>query len=171
MTHFVWTALLAALLLPTQEKDNPEYEYWAGCKPGSWVKNRIEMENQGKKIEYESVTRLTEVTADKVVLEIFMKMKTEDRAIDSPPKRHEIKSKAPPKGKTVTERDEEISISGKTLKCRYHEMETEAAEKKPKVNLKAWMTKDIPGGVAKSEVLSDGMKVPIRTVALEWDKQ
>jgi len=173
MSHVIGIALSAACLLLAQgqEKDNPEYGYWAGCKPGSWVKNRIEMENQGKKIEYESVTRLIEVTPDKVVLEILMKMNTGDRTIDSPPKRHEIKSKSVPQGKTVVERDEEISVSGKTIPCRYHEIETEAAEKKPKLTIKAWMSKEIPGGAAKSEVLSEQMKGPIRTIALEWDKK
>lgn len=163
--------VLALLLLGApQEQDNPEYQHWANCKAGSWVKSRMVMENQGKKIEYESVTRLLEVTGDKVVLEILSRMKTGDRAVDQPPKRHEIKAKSPPQGKTLTERDEELSISGKTLKCRYYEIETEPTAKTPKVNLKAWMTKDIPGGVAKSEVLTEGMTIPIRTISLEWQK-
>jgi len=158
------------LLCAPQEQDNPEYQHWANCKPGSWVKNRMVMENQGKKIEYESVTRLLEVSGDRVRLEILTRMKTGERAVDQPPQKHEIKAKVPPKGKTLAERDEEVSLAGKTIKCRYIEMETEATAKAPKVNLKAWMTKDIPGGVAKSEVLSEGMTVPIRTVALEWQK-
>jgi hypothetical protein len=165
--------VLASLLLAclAQEQDNPEYQHWANCKQGSWVKNRMVMENQGKKIEYESVTRLLEVTGDKVVLEILTRMKKDDRAIDQPPKRHEIKAKTAPQGKTIAEKEEEVTIAGKALKCRVIEIETEATAKAPKVNLKAWMTKDIPGGVAKSEVLSEGMTVPIRTQALEWDKQ
>ena len=158
------------LLGSVQDQDDPEYQHWANCKAGSWVKNRMVMENQGKKIEYESVTRLTEVTGEKVVLEILTRMKKDDRAIDQPPKRHEIKAKTPPQGKTIVEKDEELTIAGKPLKCRYYEIETEATAKAPKVNLKAWMTKDIPGGVAKSEVFSEGMTVPIRTIALEWQK-
>src|SRR4026208_508253 len=77
MKHVV--AALALMLLPTQEQDNPEYQHWANCKPGSWVKNRMVMENQGKKIEYESVTRLLEMSGEKVVLEILSRMKTGDR--------------------------------------------------------------------------------------------
>src|SRR5262245_56775818 len=105
-------SIVVALLLlaAPQEQDNPEYQHWANCKPGSWVKNRMVMENQGKKIEYESVTRLLEVTGDKVILEILNRMKKDDRAIDQPPKRHEIKAKTPPKGKTIAERDEELSL-------------------------------------------------------------
>ena len=163
--------VVLALLPSFQDRDNPEYQNWANCKPDSWVKNRIQMENQGRKIEYESVTRLLEVTPEKVVLEILMKMKAADRSIDSPPKRHEIKAKAPSKGKTLVEREEEISLAGRTLKCRYHEIETEAEGKNPKANLKAWVSNEIPGGVAKSEVLTDGMTAPIRTIVLEWEKK
>src|SRR5262245_27918910 len=83
-------SVVAALVLlgSFQEQDNPEYQHWANCKAGSWVKNRIMMENKGQKIEYESVTSLVEVSAEKVVLQILMKMKTGDRSIDSPPKSH-----------------------------------------------------------------------------------
>lgn len=171
MNPLIALALLAASWGAPQEKDNPQYEYWAGCKPGSWVKNRMEMENQGQKIEYESTTRLLEVTGEKAVVETFMRMKTGEKSIDSPPRKSEIKAKEPQQGKTVSEKDEEISIAGRTLKCRYYEVETEAVEKKPKMTVKAWMSRDIPGGVAKSEVTSDTFKGPIRTIALEWEKK
>ena len=163
--------LVATGLLFAQAKDDPQYEYWAGCKVGSWVKNRMEMDNQGQKIEYESVTRLLEVSEEKVIVETLMKMKTGDRTIDSPPRKQEIKAKTPQKGKTINEKDEEITVAGKSLKCRFYEIESEAAEKKPKMTVKAWMSKDIPGGVAKSEVTSETMKGPIRTIALEWENK
>ena len=171
MNPLIALAFLAACWLVPQEKDNPQYEYWAGCKPGSWVKNRMEVDNQGQKIEADSTTRLVEVTAEKVVLETFMRTKSGDRSVDSPPRKSEIKAKEPQQGKTVNERDEEITISGKTLKCRYLEVETEAVDKKPKMTVKAWMSKEIPGGVARSEVLSETLKGPIRTIALEWEKK
>jgi hypothetical protein len=169
MTTSVAVLLLA--LLAGQDKPNPEYGYWADCKPGSWVKNRMEFENKGQKMEFESVTRLLEVTADKVVVETMRRMKTGDKSIDSPPQRTEIKAMAPEKGKTVSEKDEEISIGGKTLNCRYLEIETESADKKTKTTVKAWMSKEIPGGAAKSEVTSPELKGPIRVIALEWEKK
>jgi len=64
-------ALLAALVC--QEKANPQYEYWSGCKVGSWVKNRMDMENQGQKFELESTTKLLEVTPEKILIETSMK--------------------------------------------------------------------------------------------------
>ena len=160
MIKFAGVALLAALFC--QDKANPSYEYWSSCKPGSWVKNRMDMENQGQKFELESTTRLVEVTPEKVLIETVMK--------NSLPRKTEIKAVEAQKGKTILEKEEELTVAGKTLQCRYIEMESEGTDKK-KVTVKAWMSKEIPGGIAKSEVTSESMKTPIRTVALEWEKK
>jgi hypothetical protein len=168
MTKIAAVAVLAALF--SQEKPNPQYEYWAGCKLGSWVKNRMEMENQGQKVEYESTTRLLEVTPEKVLIETFVRMKSGDKSVDTPPRKSEIKALDPQKGKTVAEKEEELTVAGRTLQCRYYEVESEGADRK-KMTIKAWMSKEIPGGVAKSEVTSESMKGPIRTLAMEWDKK
>jgi hypothetical protein len=171
MNLIVAALLLAALPLLGQEKESQEYEYWSSCKPGSWVKTRMELENQGQKVEFEAVTRLLEVTPEKVLVEMMRRTKSGDRSIDSPPQRTEYKARDPQKGKTLAERDEEISIAGKTLKCRYIEIETESPDKKGKTIIKAWMTKEIPGGAAKSEITSPQLKGPVRVTALEWEKK
>ena len=164
-------ALAMLVLSAVQAQDNPQYEYWAGCKPGSWVKHRMEFENQGKLMEYESVTRLLEVTPEKVVVETMRRLKTGDRSVDSPPQRSEIKAKEAPAGRTVSEKEDEVTVAGRTLKCRYYEVETDSADKKSKTTVKSWMSKEIPGGAGKSEVTSPQMKGPIRITALEWDKK
>jgi len=171
MSPILGPALGVMILLSVQAQDNPQYEYWASCKPGSWVKHRMEFDNQGKKMEYESITRLLEVTPEKVVVETLRRMKTGDKSIDSPPQKSEIKAKEIPPGKTITEKDEEITLSGKTLKCRYYEVETESADKKTKTLVKSWMTKEIPGGAGKSEVTSPQLKGPVSVTALEWEKK
>jgi hypothetical protein len=171
MIQVVASALLAALPLLMQEKDSPEYEYWASCKPGSWVKSRMEFENQGQRMEFESVTRLLEVTPEKVSVETMRRMKTGDRSVDSAPQRAEYRAKDPRKGKTIDEKDEDVTVAGKTLKCRYFEIETDSPDKKGKTVVRAWMTKEIPGGAAKSEVTSPQFKGPIRVTALEWEKK
>jgi hypothetical protein len=170
MSQILASALALLALASFQAKDNPQYEYWASCKAGSWVKNRMEFDNQGQKIEYESVTRLLEVTPEKVVVETLRRMKTGDKTIDSPPQKSEIKAKDAQQGTTVSEKDEEIVVAGKTLKCRYYEVETETPDKK-RTTVKAWMSKEIPGGAAKSEVTSAQLKGPIRVTALEWEKK
>ena len=161
MIKIVGVMMLAALF--AQDKAaNPQYEYWSSCKPGSWVKNRMNMENAGQKFELESTTKLVEVTPEKLLIETVMK--------NAQPRKTEIYATEAPKGKTIVEKDEELTVGGKTLQCRYFEMESEGADKK-KVLVKAWMSKEIPGGIAKSEVTSETIKTPIRTVALEWEKK
>lgn len=169
MIKIAGVALLTAVLL--QDKANPDYDYWSECKPGSWVKSRMEFENQGKMVEYETVTRLVEITPEKAVIEMMRRLKTGDKSIDSPPQRTEIKSKGPLSGKTLVEKEEEITVAGKTLKCRYFEIETESPDKKSKTTLKAWMSKEIPGGAARSEVTAPQLKGPIKVAALEWEKK
>jgi hypothetical protein len=171
MIPILAAALLTTLPLPGQEKESPEYEYWASCKPGSWVKTRMEFESQGQKMEFEAVTRLLEVSPEKVTVEMLRRTKSGDRSIDSPPQRTEYKARDLQKGKTIQERDEEISVAGRTLKCRYFEIETDTPDKKGKTTVKAWMTKEIPGGAAKSEVFSPQFKGPVRITALEWEKK
>jgi hypothetical protein len=162
---------VATFLLCAQEISSPEYEYWASCKPESWVKTRMEFDNQGKKMEYESVTRLLEASPEKVVVETLRRLKTGDKTIDSAPQKTEYRAKMPAKGKILVDKDDEISVAGKTLKCRYYEIEVENADRTSKTTLKAWMSKEIPGGAAKSEVTSPQFKGPIVITALEWEKK
>jgi hypothetical protein len=152
--------LLAGLFC--QEKANPQFEYWSSCKIGSWVRNQMQMENRGQKFEIDSTTTLVEVMPDKVLIETVTK--------GSPARKTEIKAVEAQKGKTIVEKDEEITVAGKTLRCRYYEMESEGTDKK-KVIVKAWMSKEIPGGIAKSEVTSESLGSPIRTIVLGWEKK
>jgi hypothetical protein len=152
--------LLAGLLC--QEKTNPQFEYWSSCKIGSWVRNQMQMENRGQKFEIDSTTTLVEVMPDKVLIETVTK--------GSPPRKTEIKAVEAQKGKTIVEKEEELTVAGKTLQCRYFEMESEGTDKK-KVIVKAWMSKEIPGGIAKSEVTSESLGSPIRTIVLGWEKK
>ena len=160
MIKIAGVLLLAGLFC--QEKANPQFEYWSSCKTGSWVRNRMNMEAQGQKFEIDSTTTLVEVAADKVVIETVSK--------NSQSRKTEIRATEPQKGKTIIEKDEEITVAGKTLQCRYYEMESEGADKK-KVIVKAWMSKEIPGGIAKSEVTSESLSSPIRTTVLGWEKK
>src|ERR1051326_323692 len=64
-----------ALALPlvfssfVQAKEFPEYDWWANCKAGSWVKIKIEGEQQGVKVAVDTSHTLVEVTKEKAVVE------------------------------------------------------------------------------------------------------
>jgi hypothetical protein len=162
---------VTALLGMVQEKDNPAFKYWSEWGIGSNTKYKMEMDQAGQKMEMETTMKLLEKAEGKVVVESSGKMKIGGNEIATPPQKQEIKAKeAADKFKIDKEGDEEIEVAGKKLKCHWVEMTQEAGGKK--MTVKAWMSKDIPGGMAKSEMTPEGAAAPMmKMVALEWEKK
>ena len=165
-------AVLVLALAPGQEKiGNPEYAAWASCKPGSWVKHKMEMEAGGRKTEMEMTTTLVEVTPEKVVVERKQTIAMAGRTIEVPAKKADIPAQVE-KGKgtvKVTETEEEVMVAGKTLKCKL--AETEMEQDGQKMQGKSWFTLEIPGGMAKSEFSSPRLKDPMKLTATGWEKK
>ena len=165
------TSVLSAVLVllgMTQDVDNPQFKYWSGCKPGSWVKMTMSMESAGQKIEGEMTYKLLELKDDVAVVEVTGKSKVGGQEYPIPAQKQEIKAKEPAdKVKIEKEGDEEIEVAGKKLKCRWFEVTMKGNDKKSK----AWMSMDIPGGMAKAEMgLPSGDK-PMTMTAVEWEKK
>jgi hypothetical protein len=161
-------AVVVALL--SQDVENPQFKYWTGCKPGSWVKMKMEMNSAGKKIESESTHKLLELKDDVAVVEITGKSKMGEREFALPVQKQEIKAKEPAEKVKITgEGDEEIEVGGKKLKCHWYEYSTKQGEKESKG--KAWLAKEIPGGTAKVEVGGADAAKPIVMIAVEWEKK
>jgi len=162
-------ACALAFLGTTQEVDNPQFKYWSGCKPGSWVKMKMEMEPGGQKMVSEMTYKLLELKDDLAVVEIAGKSKLGAQEFPVPAQKQEIKAKEPAdKVKIEKEGDEAIDVAGKKLQCHWYEFTNKAGEKETKG--KAWMSKDIPGGMAKGEMMTPGAG-PIVMTAVEWEKK
>jgi len=163
-------AVVVALLGMSQDVENPQFKYWTSCKPGSWVKMKMEMASAGKKIESETTHKLLELKDDVAVVEITGKSKVGEQEFALPTQKQEIKAKEPAdKIKITSEGDEEIEVAGKKLKCHWFEYSGKQGEKDSKG--KAWMSKEIPGGMAKIEVGGPDAAKPIVMVAVEWEKK
>jgi len=165
-------ALAAALLCLLQEPTvNPRYEHWASFKVGSWAKSKMLMKMQQMEIETETVTTLMEVTDEKVVVETTTKTKMQGREMALPPRKEEITKKPDPAKpmKPVGESEEEVEVAGKKLKCRVYDWEMDAGGSKAKG--KVWTTKEIPGGVAKGEFVSERMPDPMKMQTVAWEKK
>lgn len=160
-------AAVMVLLGMAQEVDNPQFKYWSGCKSGSWVKMSMTMEAGGQKIESEMTYKLLELKDGVAVVEVTGKSKVGGQEIPVPAQKQEIKAKEPADTvKIEKEGDEEIAVAGKKLKCHWYEFIPKGSEKKSK----AWMSMDIPGGMAKGEmVLPRGD--PMTLTAVEWEKK
>src|SRR5688572_27853021 len=146
--HIALSLAAAALLCLLQGKDaNPEFGYWAEHKTGSWVKLKLEMESQGVKVLIQSTHTLIEPGKDKVVVEQKTKVTANGQEQPEQTEKEEIfrdKDKDPIK--IEKEGEEEIEVGGKKLKCRW----IEGTQSQSKV--KFWLSKEIPGGVAKGEM-------------------
>lgn len=163
--------LATLLLLAAAQEVNPRYELWADCKPESWTKVRMHMKTPQGEMTTETVTKLLEVTPEKVVIETTSKMKFGDREMAIPAKKEEI-TKAPDAKnpvKPAKEGEEEVKVAGKSFKCKVWEMEQEQGGQKTKG--KVWTTKEIPGGMAKAEFTSDKLPEPMKMETVEWEKK
>ena len=164
------TVLAAALALlgATQDADNPQFKYWSGCKPGSWVKMTMSMETAGQKVEGEMTYKLVELKGDLATVEVTGKSKVGAQEYPIPAQKQEIKAKEPAdKVKIEKEGDEEIAVAGKKLKCHWFEFTSKGSDKKNK----AWMSMDIPGGMAKGEMALAGGDKLMTLTAVEWEKK
>jgi hypothetical protein len=69
-----------------------------------------------------------------------------------------------PEGPKPKEGTEELKLAGKTLKCKWTEMETEAGGVKNVT--KTWMCEDVPGHLVKSHSKSAGQMPSETTMEL-----
>lgn len=162
-------ASILAFLAAVQEVDNLQYKYWANCKPGSWVKMKMEMEIGGQKGDSEMTYKLLEVKPDMVIVEVSGKSKFGGQEYPVAPQKQEFKAKEPAdKTKIEKEGDEEIEVAGKKLKCHWYQFSNKVGETETKG--KGWMSMDIPGGMAKGEMKPSGTTTILMT-ALEWEKK
>lgn len=160
-----------AALLAQESKDNPQYEYWKDCKPGSWVKTRLEVDQAGQKMEMTVTYTLVELTAEKAVIEQkgVMKAAGQERPVD---RKEEVPAKKEKLAPYEKKGEEEIEAGGKKLKCQLILIAEQSGDGGAKVNTRMWVSKEIPGGMAKGEFTPEGAAKPAGTiVALAWEKK
>jgi hypothetical protein len=157
----------ACLPLLLQANDNPEFGYWSAHKIGSWVKLRMEMEAQGVKVVVESTNTLIELGTDKVIVEQKMSLSGAGQDQPESTKTEEIlKNKDKDPIKIEKEGDEVIEAGGKKLSCHWIEGTQKETRK-----VKFWLSKDVPGGVAKAEASGGDIPGVMKISAVSWEKK
>jgi hypothetical protein len=160
----------AVLLCPPQDKENPAFKYWSAWKIGAWSKYKTITESSGVKIEIETTTTLTEIGKEKLVVESSGKMTMAGRETPTAPRKQDIKLKDPKMGAIDKEGDEALESGGKTYKCHWILTSQESAG--GKVTMKFWFAKEIPSGIVRSEVGTEGEPTPrITTVLVEFGEK
>lgn len=161
------TLAVTALLGMVQERENPAFKYWTEWKAGAWVKYKMDMDQGGQKMEMETVIKLLEASAEKITIETSGKMKIGGQEIATPAQKTDVKPKDDKSPKIDKEGDEEIEVAGKKLKAHWIEFSQEAAGKK--MQMKAWLCKEVPGGLVKTVTTLEGGDAPMmKMAAVEW---
>ena len=129
------------------------------------------MDAGGRMMESEVVTTLLEVTPEKVVVEGKTSMNFGGRKMEMPGQKRDIAAKVEKKDGQAppTEKDEEITIDGKTYACRQYAWEQE--EKGQLMKGKGWMCADVPGGMVKTELQSPQIPKPILMTLAGFEKK
>lgn len=162
---------LGILLSPLlQAKEGREYKAWATCKPGTWVKSRLEIDRGGETVVAETTSTLVEVTKEKAILEQTGKVTSKGKTTDLPKQTIEPGAKDAEAGKLLKQGDEELTVDGKKLKCHWEE--TEVEENGAKSVYKLWRNPTVPGGTVRTEVRAAGAAAAgTRIMTLQWEKK
>jgi len=159
-------AVIVSLLALVAQSKNPEYDHWAQCKVGSWTKITIEGEIGGQKAIMETTHTLLEVGKEKAVVERKMKMTLAGKEQPEQADKEDVPSDRDPNPvKIEKEGDEEIQVAGKKFKC--HWIQGTQGEK---TKVKMWLSKEIPGGIARGEISEEGQG-SMKLTTTSWEKK
>jgi hypothetical protein len=142
---------------------SPQYTSWARHKPGTTVTMKSDVNTGGMAMTMDLTQTLKEVTPDKAVVDVAMKMNMGNMAPPESKQTNEIAAKVakgheviPPdfKGTARQVANETLQIGGKSYDCVVYEIAGESEEGKS--TGKIWHTTEIPGGMAKMQVKIEG---------------
>jgi hypothetical protein len=163
---FLMLAFAALLALPAIAEDapktkkiaNPEYDNWAQFQVGAFVELTTESEAMGQKSTMTATTKLLELTKEKAVIETNMGIEGVPAMRRDVPKEIEVPDVKGPDSPTpdvkIKEGEETIDVAGTSMKCKT--IESTAVTGDMTATSKTWMSEQIPGRIAKMDVVSSG---------------
>jgi len=155
-------------MLRTVDPKHPEFGGWSGCKPGTWVRWKVEIKTNGEKSTVEIVRTLLECCPERVVLE--QKIAATGKALQGVPRdfltRFDVAY-----GRKVEDQGT-MQLQGRTLKCAWvrHNFQRGGDI----ASVRRWMNNDVPGGVARidMEVSPEGQPLSsLMAVATSWERK
>ncbi len=148
-------------VLAQEKVENPMYATWAKFKPGTSVTHKSTTSGAMFTAESTITTKLVEVTADKVVVEVTITSKAAGKEFQLPAMKQDYaKMVELPKGAkkedfgkkpegAVKEGTETLKIAGHEIKTKWYEIEVKKDGMEAKS--KMWMSDDVPGSLVKME--------------------
>ena len=160
---------LAVSILMLQGKPNPEYGWWKDAPVGAWVKFDATMKMAAGTATSERVLKVASTTPEKITIERTGTVLAGGNKQALPPKVTEIPAMHGPPLVVEKEYPQKLDIKGKPVECVVIEgFHTVDGEKRP---VKYWLSKEIPGRIARSESRSEAAQADLVQVALDWGQK
>ncbi len=148
------TAALGTTSALAEQIDNPMYGYWAKFKPGSISRTTARSIASAVTMTLDIEYTLVEVTPEKITVEVKTNGKSGDTPLKQRIARRDVPAKFDKPANTVIKHSTEaITVGGKTYECQVSE------ETRQSLNMKTWTSDQVPGGVVKAEMKSEGLSV------------
>jgi hypothetical protein len=155
-------------MLRTVDPKHPEFAGWSCCKPGTWVKWRVEIKTNGEKSNVEIVRTLLECCPERVVLE--QKLAANGKPMIGVPK--EFLTRFDVAYGRKVEDSGKMTLQGKTVECKWIRNNFQRGGDIAQV--RRWMLPEVPGGVARidMEVSPEGQPLSsLSAVATAWERK
>lgn len=161
-------AAARAEMLRTVDAKHPEFAGWAACKPGSWVKLRVDLKIDGSRSSVEIVRTLLESGPDRAVLEqkVLSTGKGPRGIVGDMLGRFDVAY-----GRKV-EDDGEFQFQGRAVRSKWVRYNFQRGG--DVAQIRRWLRDEVPGGVARIdlEVSPEGQPLSSMTaVATAWDRR
>lgn len=162
------SAAARARMLRTVDARHPEFSGWAACRPGTWVKLRVEFKIDGSRSSLELVRTLLECGTDRAVLEqkVVATGQGPQGRLGDLLTRFDVAY-----GRKV-EDDGDFPFQGRTVKGRWvrHNFQRGGDV----AQIRRWLRDEVPGGVARIDldVTPEGRPLSsVTAVATSWEKR
>src|SRR3954471_2916754 len=135
--------------------DKPMYGYWSNFKPGSSEKTTTDSVAAGQKSTMDTVSTLLEVTPEKITVETAVDVTAGDKKMKQRTRKQDVPAKIDQRAdaSAIKHSTESITVAGKTYPCQVSE------ETREGMVIKTWTSDQIPGGVVKAEMHSEGLSI------------
>lgn len=156
-----WMAIPASAQDANKLVDNPEYTNWAAFKPGTSVTYKQSVDGAAK-VETTIIMRLSEVQADKLVIEAETTLKLMGNEVKQAPIKREVAKKVEaavaaqvndPPGK-VSDGIEKVTVAGQNYEAKWFKTETKQGESTTRSTV--YFTDKIPGRLVRMEAKTEG---------------
>lgn len=149
--------LLFCAVAPAEEISNPAYEAWAKFKPGASTRVIGSTKTMGMETTLEINTKLLEVEADQVTLEVAASITMNGNKMDQPAQKQQVKARVQKADVPAPAGEEQVTINGTTYNCKVYAMTR--TQDGTTISAKSWMSDQVPGGVVKIESRTEGSVV------------